>query len=210
VTEMSFRMLKRAEDKPKRGNTPLVACDVQALPFPAGGPPGRIPLTPRVITHIFRSMSTRLRDEIKQTRPFSSPGQEAFLSLGRTWAVLEHALAEALKPRGITPTQYNVLRILRGAGEKGLCRGEVMERMIARVPDATRLLDRMEAAGLIERARDAEDRRFVTTRITDKGLRVLGELDEPVLALHRQQFAALNEEDLRSLIELLGRARESA
>lgn len=155
-------------------------------------------------------MSTNLRDEIKQTRPFSSLEQEAYLSLGRTWAVLEHQLAEALKPYGITPTQYNVLRILRGAGEKGLCRGEVMERMIARVPDASRLLDRMEAAGLIERARDTKDRRFVTTRITEEGLRVLEELDEPVLALHRRQFAALDEERLSRIIELLRLARESA
>lgn len=85
-----------------------------------------------------------------------------------------------------------------------------MERMIARVPDATRLLDRMEASGLIERERSAEDRRFVTTRITREGLRLLGELDEPVLALHRRQFAALDEEGLRSLIEQLGLTRQSA
>lgn len=78
-------------------------------------------------------MTRRLRDEIKQTRPFASREQEAYLSVGRTWSVLEHALSEALKPHGITPTQYNVLRILRGAGERGLCRSEVMERMIARV-----------------------------------------------------------------------------
>lgn len=155
-------------------------------------------------------MSKGLREEIKQTRPFASLEQEAYLSLGRTWAVLEHALAEALRPHGITPTQYNVLRILRGAGAPGLCRSEVMERMIARVPDATRLLDRMEASGLIERERSAEDRRFVTTRITGEGLRLLGELDEPVLALHRRQFAALDEEGLRSLVEQLGLARQSA
>jgi DNA-binding MarR family transcriptional regulator len=155
------------------------------------------------------SMSMQLRDEIKQTRPFAGPEQEAYLSLGRTWAVLEHGFAEALKPHGITPTQYNVLRILRGAGEKGLCRSEIIERMIARVPDASRLLDRLETAELIARARDAEDRRFVTTRITDEGLRVLGDLDEPVMELHRQQFAGLKGADLRSLIELLGRARTS-
>lgn len=154
-------------------------------------------------------MSTRLRDEIKQTRPFSSLEQEAYLSLGRTWAVLEHATAEALKPHGITPTQYNVLRILRGAGEKGLCRSEVMERMIARVPDATRLLDRMEAADLIVRQRSTEDRRFVTTRISDEGLRLLDELDGEVLQLHQRQFAALDEKGLRELIELLGHARQS-
>ena len=82
-------------------------------------------------------------------------------------------MAEALKPHGVTPTQYNVLRILRGSGEEGLCRSEIMERMIARVPDATRLLDRMEGAGLIERERSQVDRRFVTTRITEEGRRVL-------------------------------------
>jgi DNA-binding MarR family transcriptional regulator len=154
-------------------------------------------------------MSTRLRDEIKQTRPFSSPEQEAFLSLGRTWAVLEHAMAEALKPHGITPTQYNVLRILRGAGEAGLCRSEIIERMIARVPDATRLLDRMEAVALVERQRSAEDRRFVTTRITAAGLLLLTELDAAIIELHRRQFAALDEAGLRTLIDLLARARES-
>jgi DNA-binding MarR family transcriptional regulator len=148
-------------------------------------------------------MTTRLRDEIKQTRPFSSLEQEAYLGLGRTWSVLEHGLAEELKPHGITPTQYNVLRILRGAGPKGLCRSEVMERMIARVPDATRLLDRLESAGLIDRQRDPEDRRFVTTRITKEGVRVLAELDDAVLELHRRQFTALEETDLRHLIDLL-------
>lgn len=152
-------------------------------------------------------MSTRLRDEIRQTRPFASLEQEAFLSLGRTWAVLDHAFAEALKPHGITPTQYNVLRILRGAGRNGLCRAEVMQRMIAKVPDATRLLDRMEAADLIQRERDTGDRRFVTTRITAEGERLLAALDEPVLALHRAHFAELNEAELGTLIELLGRVR---
>lgn len=163
-----------------------------------------------VITHRFDAMSTQLRDEIKQTRPFASLEQEAYLSLGRTWAVLEHALAEALKPHGITPTQYNVLRILRGAGAEGLCRSEVMERMIARVPDATRLLDRMEAAGLIARERSSEDRRFVTTHVTDEGLQLLAELDEAILELHRRQFTAVDEEDLRRIIELLGTVRQSA
>jgi DNA-binding MarR family transcriptional regulator len=154
-------------------------------------------------------MSNRLRDEIKQTRPFSSPEQEAFLSLGRTWAVLEHAMAEALKPHGITPTQYNVLRSLRGAGEAGLCRSEIIERMIARVPDATRLLDRMEAVALVERERSEEDRRFVTTRITEAGLRLLVELDATILELHQRQFAALDETGLRTLIDLLALARAS-
>ncbi len=153
-------------------------------------------------------MQGQLRDEIKQTRPFASLEQEAYLSLGRTWSVLEHKVAEALKPHGITATQYNVLRILRGAGEKGLCRSEVMERMIARVPDATRLLDRLEAGKLTARERSKEDRRFVTTRITKRGLQVLADLDGVIQKLHRRQFAALDGDGLRTLIDLLGLARQ--
>ncbi|NLG62961.1 MAG: MarR family transcriptional regulator [Candidatus Cloacimonetes bacterium] len=155
-------------------------------------------------------MSPDLRAEIRQARPFSSPEQEAFLSIGRTWAVLEHSFSEALKPYGITPTQYNVLRILRGAGDSGLCRAEVMERMITMVPDATRLLDRMEAAGLIERQRSSEDRRFVTTRITRRGLELLDQLDEPVRTLHRQHLGALEPARLRELISLLAQVRDNA
>ena len=153
-------------------------------------------------------MMKRLRDEIKQTKPFTSPEQEAFLSLGRTWAVLDHAFSESLKPYGITPTQYNVLRILRGAGAAGLCRAEVMERMITTVPDATRLLDRMEGAGLIERERAENDRRFVTTRVTQQGLALLADLDAPVQALHRRHLGALSRADLRTLIATLERVRD--
>jgi len=155
-------------------------------------------------------MVRRLQEEIKQTRPFASLEQEAFLSLGRTWAILDHGLAEALRPHGITPTQYNALRILRGAGEAGLCRNEVMERMIARVPDATRLLDRLEAAGLIARGRGERDRRLVTHRITEAGLRLLSALDDVVMAHHRKQLAGLDETRLRALIELLGEVRVAA
>lgn len=154
-------------------------------------------------------MNAKLRDEIKPTRPFASPQQEAFLSLGRTWSLLDHGLAEALKPHGITPTQYNVLRILRGSGEKGLCRYEVTERMIAKVPDATRLLDRMEAAGLIERERGTTDRRFVTARITEEGVRLLCALEEPVQELHRHHFGKLSEEDLQHLIDTLAQVRDN-
>jgi DNA-binding MarR family transcriptional regulator len=154
-------------------------------------------------------MSTDLRHEIKQTRPFASVAQEAYLSIGRTWALLEHELAEVLKPHGVTPTQYNVLRILRGAGANGLCRSEIMERMIARVPDATRLLDRMEAAGLIVRARDGEDRRFVTTRITDAGLRLVAATEDPVMEVHRRQFAAVGDPDLRKLVRTLELVRDA-
>jgi DNA-binding MarR family transcriptional regulator len=166
-------------------------------------------LTLSVITYILVVMKRSLADELRQTRPFSCREQEGYLSVLRTAAVLEHAVSEALKPFDLTPTQYNVLRILRGAGEKGLCRNEVGERLVARVPDATRLLDRMEAAGLIRRARSAEDRRFVTTRITGKGLDLLAALDEPSEMLHRSQFERLDEAELTTLIELLERVRGS-
>ena len=152
-------------------------------------------------------MATRLRDEIKQTRPFNSLEQEAMLSIERTAAVLGHSLAEALKGYGVTPTQYNALRILRGAGEEGLCRNEVRDRLVARVPDVTRLLDRLEEMGLIARERDASDRRLVTTRITREGLKLLARLDGPVAEAHERQLGHLDERSLRTLIDLLAKAR---
>lgn len=152
-------------------------------------------------------MTSRLQDEIKQTRPFATLEQEALLSIERTAAVLGHQLAEALKPHGITPTQYNVLRILRGAGEAGLCRHEVRDRLVAQVPDVTRLLDRLETAGLIIRQRESDDRRYVTTRITPAGLALLEELDSGICQIHRNQLGHLGEERLRDLIDLLAAAR---
>ena len=152
----------------------------------------------------------RLREEIKQTRPFASLEQEALLSIERTAAVLGHSMAEALKPYGVTPTQYNVLRILRGAGEKGLCRNDVRGRLVAQVPDVTRLLDRLEEMGLIERQRDAADRRLVTSRISPEGLRLLDRLDEPIIEMHRQQLGHMSKRNLRTLIDLLAAARQKA
>src|SRR5215207_8688671 len=121
-------------------------------------------------------MPSRLQAEIKQTKPFPSLQHEAILGLLRTAAVVDHSTDEALRPYGITGTQYNVLRILRGAGANGLCGREIGERMITRVPDIPRLLDRMEKSGLISRVRDREDRRHVTARITPKGDEVLEEV----------------------------------
>ncbi len=152
-------------------------------------------------------MAPRLRDEIRQTRPFASAEEEAFLNLARTAAVLNHAFAEAMKPYGITGTQYNVLRILRGAGNAGLGRNEVRDRLVAQVPDVTRLFDRMEDAGLIARERDTKDRRSVTTRITRNGLQLLQDLDEPVLDVHRAQLGHMTKRQLGTLIELLTIAR---
>ena len=152
-------------------------------------------------------MPRPLRDEIKQGVPFERPEEEAFVGISRTAAVLSHALGEAFKPHGITATQYNVLRILRGAGPNGLCRNEIRDRLVAQVPDVTRLLDRMEAAGLIERERDAADRRLVTTRITERGLRLLERLREPVSAIQRRHLGHMTAEQLATLSDLLAIAR---
>ena len=152
-------------------------------------------------------MPRDLRDEIKQTTPFERPEEEAFVSISRTAAVLGHALGETFKPYGITATQYNVLRILRGAGKDGLCRHEVRDRLIAQVPDVTRLLDRMEVAGLIARERDDGDRRLVTTRITSNGIRLLDRLRDPVAAVQRRHLGHMTKEQLAALNDLLALAR---
>lgn len=152
-------------------------------------------------------MAMGLRDELKQTKPWKSLQEEASLNIARTSAVLEHALAQALKPFDITPTQYNVLRILRGAGPDGLCRNEVGERLVRRVPDVTRLLDRMEQLGLIVRHRGGEDRRFVSTRITTAGTELLDRLDAEICAIHRRQLGHLDEASLQTLIDLLTKVR---
>jgi DNA-binding MarR family transcriptional regulator len=154
-------------------------------------------------------MST-LQQELKQSRPFSSLEEEAMLSIARTAAMLDHAHAEGFRPFGITPTQYNVLRILRGAGETGLCRNEVRERLIARVPDTTRLLDRLAEMELISRDRDTPDRRFVTTRITQAGLDLLARMDEPVRRMHQEQVGHVPPERLRLLIDILAEVRNRA
>jgi DNA-binding MarR family transcriptional regulator len=149
-----------------------------------------------------------LRDELKMTRPFKSVEEEAILSIARTAALLEHAGAEALKPFDLTITQYNVLRILRGAGDAGLCRNEVGERLVTQVPDVTRLLDRMETGGLINRRRNGEDRRLATY-ITDKGLKLLEKIDRELPAMHARQLGHLSQKRLRELIDLLEEVRSA-
>ena len=134
--------------------------------------------------------------------------EEVSLEILRTAAGLEHFLAEGLKMHGLTMTQYNVLRILRGAGSTGLCRNDVGARMIAPVPDATRLIDRLSCAGYVQKDKNPDDRRYTTTRITKKGMELLASLDEPILDMHRSQFGHLSPEDLESLSTLLKSARE--
>ncbi len=152
-------------------------------------------------------MTIRLQDEIRQGKPFATPGTEALLSIMRTAAMLEHAIGEALRPHGITPTQHNVLRILRGAGSGGLCGREVGERLVARVPDVPRLLERMEALDLITRERDEADRRHVTAWITPKGLRVLDQLAPDLARLERERIAQLDPSKLKDLVDTLALIR---
>ena len=131
----------------------------------------------------------------------------AFLELCRTQDLLARRLSVLLKAEDLSATQYNVLRILRGAPE-GLPCGEVGNRMITRDPDITRLLDRLEKRGLIVRSRDSQDRRMVMARITPEGLKLLARMDEPVRTGHRSQLGHLGRERLRTLIELLQAARQ--
>ena len=151
----------------------------------------------------------KLQEEIKQTKPFTSLEAEASLNLVRVADHLMRGAEELLKLAGLSNAQYNVLRILRGAGQQGLCCREVAERMISRDPDITRLLDRLEKRSLVTRARDEKDRRIITVRITNAGLKLLKDLDAPVAAYHRQQLGHLGEERLRTLIELLEAVRGS-
>jgi DNA-binding MarR family transcriptional regulator len=154
-------------------------------------------------------MPTDLRDELRQTRPFVSIHQEAHLNVARTEAALADSLERVLKAHGVSATQYNVLRILRGAGPDGLCRNEIRDRLLTRMPDVTRLLDRMEEAQLVTRVRDADDRRMVSTRLTARGRRLVDALDAPVAEEHRRRLGHMSESQLRTLVELLTLARRA-
>lgn len=129
--------------------------------------------------------------------------QEAYVTLLRAADALTHAPAALLKEHGLTPAQYNVLRILRGAGAEGLRCGDVGARMIQREPDITRLLDRLERRGLTTRTRATDDRRVVHVTISSAGLEVLGRLDGPILEAHRAQFARLSPRRLEELVRTL-------
>lgn len=153
-------------------------------------------------------MAHDLRAELKQTKPYASVAQEAHISLQRTAAVLAHAFEDALKPHGITATQFNVLRILRGAGPDGLSRRDIRSRLVTLVPDVTRLLDRLEDVGFVSRARGTADRRLMTTQITKSGLRLLDRVDGLVIVAHERHLGHLGERRLRTLIALLAAVRQ--
>jgi len=152
-------------------------------------------------------MPTTLRDELRQGKPFRSLREEALLNIARTEAVTREAMERVLAPHGLGMSQYNVLRILRGAGTDGLCRNEIRDRLISRMPDVSRLLDRMEAAGLISRVRSTEDRRLVTTTLTKKGQALVDELDDEIADAQKALLGHMSQEQLRTLVELLSEAR---
>ena len=144
---------------------------------------------------------------LKQNRPFVSLQQEAFLSILRTASELSHASDKFLREFDISQPQYNVLRILRGAGAEGLCRNEISARMVTAMPDMSRLLDRMERSGWITRERDEKDRRQVSTFITDSGRKLLAVMEIQVNEQTHRLLEGVKSSDLKKLLEVLAQIR---
>lgn len=144
-----------------------------------------------------------LRSEIAQRRPFHSVKAEVAVSILRTAALIERHFAQVVARTGVTVQQYNVLRILRGAGEEGLPTLVIRDRMIHEAPGITRLLDKLEKAGLARRERTSPDRRQVFCYITQKGLEVLTTLDEEMRKADDMAVGSLNEAEQRQLVKLL-------
>jgi MarR family transcriptional regulator, organic hydroperoxide resistance regulator len=148
-----------------------------------------------------------LREEIRQTKPFESPTQEAILSVYRTSDVLQRRFVKLVEPHGISLQQYNVLRILRGAGKEGTPTLDIADRMIEKTPGITRLLDKLEAKHLVRRKRCPEDRRQVLCWITDAGLNLLVELDKPIVQASVSSLQSLTQAELKQLISILEKVR---
>jgi len=149
-----------------------------------------------------RTQKSSLAMALKQKRPFVSLEQEVYLSILRTASELSYAVDQFFRPFDITPSQYNVLRILRGAGTDGLCRNEISERMVTATPDMTRLLDRMEKAGWVTRERAEEDRRQVSTHITKPGMELLARLETPIRDFVARLFAGAAVSDLKTVVKV--------
>jgi DNA-binding MarR family transcriptional regulator len=152
-------------------------------------------------------MSKRLLADLKQRKPYATMEEEVFINLQFTADALMRALAVLLKQYALSPTQYNVLRILRGAGVTGLSCREIGLRMITRDPDVTRLLDRLEKRELLLRSREEKDRRVITVRITKAGAELLAVLDEPVQKMHIDLLGHVKPKKLEALTNLLDVAR---
>ena len=151
---------------------------------------------------------SNLAREIKQKRPFGSPRQEAVLSLYRTTDVIRRRMSEQIERFGITMQQYNVLRILRGAGPDGLPSQEIGKRLIEHSPGITRMIDRLAIKGLVCRDRCLEDRRIVTCTITTEGMDLLERMDEPVQTLDDQTLGEISDRDVKQLMRILDAIRK--
>jgi MarR family 2-MHQ and catechol resistance regulon transcriptional repressor len=150
----------------------------------------------------------KLQNELKKNRPFESPEQEAALNLLRTNDQLQIRFARLFRDHGLTPAQYNILRILRGEG-KPLPILEIASRTVTVVPGITGLIDRLEQAGFVNRERCEKDRRVINVAITETATKVLSELDEPLLNLHENLMGHLSQAELKELGRLLEKVRES-
>jgi DNA-binding MarR family transcriptional regulator len=154
-------------------------------------------------------MPGKLQAEIHQTRPFATVEEEAVLNIVRTAEVLQRTIADFLKEFDLSPTQYNVLRILRGAGAAGATCSQIGERLLTHDPDITRLLDRMEARELIARERSSTDRRAIVTRISEDGLALVDSIDSPIRTMTRLRMGKFGRDALARLIGELERVREA-
>lgn len=152
---------------------------------------------------------SRIQAEIKQEKPFQSVGQEAVIALLRTADVVRRHFERLVAAHGITLQQYNVLRILRGAGPEGLHTLEIGERLVERTPGITRLIDRLEAKALVRRERDTRDRRCVTCVATAEGLKVLAELDPVIDRADEEAIGMLPEAEQKALVRLLDSVRRT-
>ena len=151
---------------------------------------------------------SQLQRELKKKHPFESDEQEAVINILRTGDQFQNRLGRLFREYGLTSSQYNILRILRGAGGP-LPSLEIAGRMIQVVPAITGLIDRLEKQELVQRCRCTEDRRVVYVNITEKALSLLGQIDEPLGELHRQLIGQLKTSELKQLSRLLEKARQS-
>jgi DNA-binding MarR family transcriptional regulator len=151
-------------------------------------------------------MASRLQQELKKKHPFELPSQEATIALLRTNDQLQIHFTRLLRQYGLTPSQYNVLRILRGEGQP-LPILEIASRTVTVVPGITGLIDRLEASGLVLRERSADDRRVVHVTLTDKARRLLAKIDDPLVALHEKLMAHMSKSELQELVRLLDKVR---
>jgi DNA-binding MarR family transcriptional regulator len=149
-----------------------------------------------------------LKQELRMTRKFSSPEEELNLNLQRTVGLLSRPMLRFLKAHGLSPAQYNILRILRGQTDGQLACSQIGLRMVTREPDVTRLLDRLEKDGLVGRVRSDTDRRVVRISITTAGRSLLVELDEPMRQIHRNSLGHLTRAEIREMNRLLVKARQ--